>query len=148
MKKLIKNYTTDIPVHQTIAEIQRLLGENGATGVAFDYDGQGSIKAVYFRIKFNDRELPFRLPAKEEEVYKTLFANMIGHTDRLVKMRRERAKMIAWRVCKLWLEAQLTHVNLGQAKMEEVFLPYLVTGNGKTLYENMLDTNFQLTSGK
>jgi hypothetical protein len=147
MKKLIKNYTTEIPVHKTIAEIQRLLGENGATGVAFDYDGQGGIKSVYFRINFNDRELPFRLPAKEEEVYKTLFADMIGQTNRLVQIRKEKAKMIAWRVCKLWLEAQLTHVNLGQAKIEEVFLPYLVTANGKTLYESMIDTNFQLTSG-
>lgn len=77
MKKLIKNYTTDIPTHKTIAEIQQLLGENGATGVAFDYDGQGGIKAVYFRIKLKDRELPFRLPAKEQEVYDALFANML-----------------------------------------------------------------------
>jgi hypothetical protein len=29
MKKLIKNYTTDIPVERTIAEIQKLLAENG-----------------------------------------------------------------------------------------------------------------------
>jgi hypothetical protein len=148
MKKLIKNYSTDVPTHKTIAEIQKMLGENGATGVAFDYDGDGGIKAVYFRIKVKDRELPFRLPTKEDEVYNTLFANMIGQTDRLVKIRRERAKMIAWRVCKLWLEAQLTHVNLGQAKMEEVFLAYLVVDNNQTLFEKLEKNQFLLPSGE
>lgn len=55
--------------------------------------------------------------------------------------------MIAWRVCKLWLEAQLTHVNLDQAKMEEIFLPYLVVGNNQTLFEKMEKNQFLLGSG-
>ena len=36
MKKLIKNYTTDIPVERTIAEIQQLLAHNGARGIAIE----------------------------------------------------------------------------------------------------------------
>lgn len=31
-KKLIKNYTTDVSLSRTIAEIQQMLAENGATG--------------------------------------------------------------------------------------------------------------------
>jgi hypothetical protein len=45
-------------------------------------------------------------------------------------------------VCKLWLEAQITHINLDQAKPQEVFLPYLVTPNNRTLYETMEDNKF------
>src|SRR5947209_16655846 len=40
MKKLIKNYTTDIPVERTLAEIQELLRTNGARGIALEYDVQ------------------------------------------------------------------------------------------------------------
>ena len=59
-----------------------------------------------------------------------------------------KAKMIAWRVCKLWLEAQLTHVNLGQAKMEEVFLPYMVVNGNLTVYETMVERGMLLPEGK
>jgi hypothetical protein len=38
MKKLIKNYTTDIPVEKTITEIQQILIQNGARGIALEYD--------------------------------------------------------------------------------------------------------------
>ena len=147
MKKLIKNYTTEIPLEKTIAEIQKLLSGNGATGIMFDYSADGHLKAVFFKIQYKGKELPFKLPAKPEQVYNVLFAGKLGEYS-YKEQRMAKAEMIAWRVCKLWLEAQITHINLDQAKIEEVFLPYLVVGNNKTLYENMIDTGFQLTSGK
>jgi len=147
MKKLIKNYTTEIPLEKTIAEIQTLLAQNGATGIAFDYTGDGHLKAVFFKIRFKDKDLPFKLPAKPDQVYKVLFSEL-QQTWRFKEQRMKKAEMIAWRICKLWLEAQITHVNLDQANIEEVFLPYLVVGENKTLYESMIDTSFQLPSGK
>lgn len=146
MKKLIKNYTTEIPAHRTIAEIQQMLGENGVTGIATDWKN-GRIIALYFRVTYKDREIPYRLPVKTEEVYRTLFAGK----NQEWKYREERegkALNIAWRICKLWLEAQLTHVNLGQAKIEEVFLPYMVVGDKLTLYESMEQQGFLLPSGE
>ncbi len=142
-KKLIKNYTTEIPTHQTVAEIQQLLAENGATGIAFDYDGQGNLVAVFFRVMYQGKALPFRLPAKPLEVYQALFSGMTQEW-KYKDQRLEKATRIAWRVCKLWLEAQLTHVNLGQAKVQEVFLPYLVLEDNKTLYERMESSQFLL----
>lgn len=147
MKKLIKNYTTEVPTHITIAEIQKMLAENGATGIALDYDGQGNIVALFFRIDYQGKPLAFRLPAKPNEVYQALFANMQYQDVERYKMQRmEKATMIAWRICKLWLEAQLTHVNLGQAKLPEVFLPYMVTGENETLYEHMEKNKFLLST--
>lgn len=146
MKKLIKNYTTQIPTYKTVAEIQKMLGENGATGIAFDYDGKGLMTAVYFRIHYKDRELPFRLPAKPEQVYNALFADKRGAWS-YKDARMEQATMIAWRIVKVWLEAQITLVNLDQAKMEEVFLPYLVVGDKLTLYESMAERGMLLPSG-
>ena len=122
MKKLIKNYTTDIPAEQTIAEIHKLLAENGARGIAMDYDENGLVIDVFFKIFLNGRELPFRLPAKADQVYEALFADK-GGEDYYGESGRIKAQNIAWRICKTWLEAQITLINLQQAKIEEVFLP-------------------------
>lgn len=145
MKKLIKNYTTEIPASRTIAEIQQMLGENGVTGVASDWK-DGMIVSIYFRVAYKGRELAYRLPVKVDEVYRTLFGNMIGESA-YGDSRRAKSLNIAWRICKLWLEAQLTHINLGQAKMEEVFLPYMVVGENLTLYESMESRGMLLPSG-
>lgn len=142
-KKLIKNYTTEVATHQTVAEIQQLLAENGATGIAFEYDGQGRLVSIFFRVPYQGTTLSFRLPAKPDEVYQALFANL-NQEWKYKDQRMEKATRIAWRVCKLWLEAQLTHVNLGQAKIQEVFLPYLVLDDNKTLYERMEKSQFLL----
>jgi hypothetical protein len=76
MKKLIKNYTTDFPVERTIAEIQSILAQNGARGIALEYDESGSIKDIFFKIRLHEKELPFRLPSKPDNVYAALFAGM------------------------------------------------------------------------
>jgi hypothetical protein len=75
MNKLIKNYTTDIPVERTTAEIQKILAQNGARGIAFEYDENGNIKDIFFKIRVTNKELPFRLPAKAEMVYQALWGD-------------------------------------------------------------------------
>ena len=145
MKKLIKNYTTDIPVEQTIAEIQQLLVQNGARGIALEYDERGAIKDIFFKVIVNQRELPFRLPAKADKVYTALHEGTPDHYHtRYGNQWRAEAERIAWRICKTWLEAQITLINLEQAKIEEVFLPYLILPGDKTLFETMERNQFLL----
>jgi hypothetical protein len=145
MKKLIKNYTTDIPVEQTIAEIQKLLVQNGARGIALEYDERGTIKDIFFKVIVNKKELPFRLPAKADKVYTTLHEGTPDHNHtRYGEQWQEEAERIAWRICKTWLEAQITLINLEQAKLEEVFLPYLILPGDKTLFETMERNQFLL----
>ncbi len=147
-KKLIKNYTTEIPVEKTIAEIQKVLVENGARGMALEYDESGKIKDIFFKIVVQQKELPFRLPAKPERVYATLHADAPDHYhQRYGKQWHEEAERITWRICKSWLEAQITLINLEQAKLEEVFLPYLVVSTNKTLYQAMEEQQFLLPGG-
>lgn len=141
MKKIIKNYTTEIKVEKTIFEIQKLLSENGARGIATEYDNDGHVTDVFFKLIVNSRELAFRLPVKIEKVESAL------REEGLTRYIRN-AENIAWRICKAWLETQLTLVNLEQVKMEEVFLPYFVMPNKKTLYETMKDSDFLLTGGE
>jgi hypothetical protein len=144
MKRLIKNYTTDIPVQRTIAEIQKILAENGAQGIALEFH-KGYVKDIYFKVTLHNKELPFRLPAKAERVYQTLWGERQEREQRRYgEGWRAQAERIAWRICKTWLEAQITLINLEQAKLEEVFLPYLVMPSNKTLFETMEHNQFLL----
>jgi hypothetical protein len=145
VKKLIKNYTTDIPADRTTSEIQTILAQNGARGIALEYDEHGHIKDIFFKIRLNNKELPFRLPAKAERVYSALWGEKQDweHT-RYGEGWRAQAERIAWRICKTWLEAQITLINLEQAKLEEVFLPYLIMPGNKTLFETMEHNQFLL----
>jgi hypothetical protein len=144
VKRLIKNYTTDIPVSQTILEIQTILVKNGAEGIDMEYRN-GTLKDIFFKIRVNNKELPFRLPAKAEKVYQALWGERQEweHT-RYGDGWRQQSERIAWRICKTWLEAQITLINLEQAKIEEVFLPYLILPGNKTLYETMEHNQFLL----
>jgi hypothetical protein len=145
MMKLIKNYTTDIPVERTIAEIQKILAQNGARGIAIEYDEGGTVKDIFFKIKLDNKELPFRLPAKAERVYQALWGEKLEwEQTRYGEGWRQQAQRIAWRICKTWLEAQITLINLEQAKIEEVFLPYLIMPGNKTLFETMEHNQFLL----
>jgi hypothetical protein len=148
VKKLINNYSTDIPVDRTISEIQQLLVQNGARGIALEYNESGTIKVTFCKIILNNKELPFRLPAKAERVYQALWGEKQEweHT-RYGAGWRQQAEHIAWRICKTWLEAHITLINLGQAKMEEVFLPYFIMPGNKTLFETMEHNKFVLPTG-
>jgi hypothetical protein len=100
------------------------------------------------RVILNNKELPFRLPAKAEKVYTALHEGTPDHYHtRYSKQWRAEAERIAWRICKTWLEAQITLINLEQAKFEEVFLPYLIMPNDKTLFETMEHNQFLLPNG-
>ena len=68
------------------------------------------------------------LPANIEGVLK-VFAKQ------KVKADREQAERTAWRNIRDWILAQMAFVEAGNVEVDEVFLPYLTDGKGKTLYQ-------------
>lgn len=143
MNKIL-NYTTDIPVQKTIGEIQILLVRAKASAIAFDYDDSQNIKSVFFKIKRQDgTELPFKLPAKAEEVYQKLYAGKSGEW-RYKEARMEQSRKTAWRIIYTWLKAQMALLELEMVKAEELFLPYMMVSSTQTLFENMEKKGFHL----
>lgn len=55
----------------------------------------------------------------------------------------EQATRVAWANILMWVEAQMALLDIEMVKMEEVFLPYMVNKQGKTLFEVMEADNFQ-----
>lgn len=52
-----------------------------------------------------------------------------------VKPDREQAERTAWRNIRDWVLAQMAFVEAGNVEVDEVFLPYLTDGKGRTLYQ-------------
>ena len=147
MSKIL-NYTTDIPVHKTISEIQELLVKAKASAIAFDYDDSQNIKSVFFKIKRQDgTELPFKLPAKAEAVYQKLYAGKSGEW-RYKDSRMDQSRRTAWRIILTWLKAQMALLELEMVKAEELFLPYMMVSSNQTLFESMEQKGFLLSGPK
>lgn len=129
------NYTTGIDSLKSAGEIQGLLAAKGAKSINIDFQN-GEPVALWFMIEFNEVEINFKLPCNWEGVELAMKA------DRKIQPRyktREQAKRVAWRIVKDWVEVQLAFIESNQAKMVQVFLPYVVTGNGQTLFERMVE---------
>ncbi len=129
----ILNYTTSIDSEKSIMEIQKCLSKNGANKIVTDYiNSQPS--AVTFCIDIKGNIVAFSLPANYTGVLKAM------QQDKKVprsKCTEEQAQKVAWRIVKDWVEAQMAIVQAQIADMAEVFLPYVITKNGNTLYKEV-----------
>lgn len=129
----ILNYTTGISCEKTIGEIQKCLVAHGATKVITDYKN-GLPSGVTFCLMVNDNFVAFTLPANYDGVLRAM------KKDRKVPGRLctdEQALKVSWRIIKDWVEAQMAIVEAQLADVAEVFLPYAVTKNGNTMYQEI-----------
>jgi len=144
-RKTLFMETTHIETAQTVGEIQRLLGNCGASAVLTEYEN-GEVIAVSFKVLFNGQHIPFRLPCRWQAILKTL---QLRRKRRPYKHSDEaQARRVAWRQILRWIEAQLALVETEMVQIQEVFMPYLQMNTGKTLYESLEDTKFKLIENK
>lgn len=139
------NYTTKIAADKTVAEIHRMLARAGAKQIMNDYDDQGYIMGVAFRMEVNGNLVGFKLPSDWHPVQRVLEEQW--DSNHRIDYSQEQALRVSWRVIKDWIEAQLAIIETQMVKPEEVFLPYMMQGD-RTLYDRMLDSNFLLGEPK
>lgn len=146
MNKTLFMETTKIEPEQTVAQIQRVLGQYGAAGVMTEYE-KGEVVGVAFKIKIAGKDIPFRLPCRWEAIDKALMSRRkrLRNTDEIAKQ----AKRIAWRQILRWVEAQMALVETDMVKIQEVFMPYVqVNLKGQTLYEKIEQEQFKMLEDK
>jgi len=149
MSKALFTYTTKIEASKTIGEIQENLVVHGAKQVVANYTDAGKIEALSFVIFTQDKKtIAIRLPCDPKPVYEVLKRqNDEGSVpSRLVS--EDQALRVAWRIVKYWVEAQMALLETQMVKMEQIFLPYAIVRNGKTLFESMRSGNFALLDAK
>lgn len=137
------NYTTEIAVDKTIGEIYSILARNKTTAIMSEFDGAENIVALSFKAKTEFGEMAFRLPANVQAASKALNDQV---QQRLIPRKFyndvPQARRVAWRIVRQWIEAQMALIQLGQVKLEQVFLPYAQNQSGQTLYEALVESKF------
>ena len=141
----LKNYTSSVPVINSIGKIEHRLAQSGATHIAKSYERERPVGMI-FQIPVNNIPMTFKLPAKTDKV----LDHMLKQRSRppqasqreAIKMQADRT---AWKILSDWVDIQVSLIQLDQAEAIEVFLPYAYDGkNDRTLFEKMRDNNFKL----
>lgn len=139
MRKQIKNYTSEVSVEVTLHQMQQMLVRARARSLMFTYNAQGEVEAIAFSIQTRHALLPIKLPARPVQVARVLYG---GRTP--TPAQWQQAQRTAWKNLHDWVDAQLALIETEMVKLEEVFLPCLVTKRGATLFEVMEQQDFLL----
>jgi len=140
----IANYSTTVDALKTVGEIQGILVAHGARSILMNYGKDGSIESLSFIVETPYGDMPIRLPINAKAVLKVLEGQRVPPRY----ANYPQAVRIAWRIVKDWVRAQMAILETEMVKMEQIFLPYMITKNNQTLYESMVDRGFYLTEGK
>jgi hypothetical protein len=125
------NYTTKVPVQQSLAEAQERLAAAGADHIGVGYDN-GLPTALTFRLRGPHGIRDFSIPVDVEAVQRLLVQQeKDGRFKSLRKAQgtytsREHAAMVAWRIIKDWVAVQTTLVEASLIRLDEVMLPHLL----------------------
>jgi hypothetical protein len=112
----ILDYTTKVPVARPVAEIEAKLSKAKAGAILKEYDSDGIVSALSFRIPTEFGVLTFLLPANIHRVYQVI----VRDTRIPPSLRtKEQAARVAWRIVKDWIEAQLAMIEARLVDLEQ-----------------------------
>lgn len=143
-RKSVFMETTTIAAETTAYEIQQLLVDAGARQVVTEYNGQGEITGIHFVMSINNQHVPFKMPVQTDKLVAYFKSKQKRYQSRSKDTIQEKAKRVAWRQLRRWIEAQLAFIDTGMAETAEVFMPYLQTGPNETLYQRAMKHGFQV----
>lgn len=142
----MKNYTSRVEAEESIADIEQVLIRAGARSISKEYlNGQATALNFVIMCPETNAPLGVRLPADQESVFQVLKKN---RNPRARKSRnweeklREQARRTAWRLMFDWAAVQMSLIEMKQAELMQVFLPYLWAGK-TTFYESIKQDKFK-----
>jgi hypothetical protein len=128
----IANYTSTVAPTKSVNEITDMLIKAGARGIATEYDDGRHITALTFALIFDGDPYHYTLPVNVPKVIATLKAQKV---DRRYTSF-EHAERVAWRILRDWVRAQMAIIQTEMVTTPQVFLPYMRTPTGGTVYDN------------
>jgi hypothetical protein len=156
----LKNYTSEVPVSQTIHRIEQVLIKCGVCGIMKEYGTTaGEVVAITFQIESPSGKITIRLPADRYKAHDALWLNYVDG-DKLnatgdaiacygcsrKKKRKadfaDQAGRTAWKIIQDWVEVQMSMIQMKQADTLQVFLPYVYDGQ-RTYYQALRERGFR-----
>lgn len=142
----IKNYTSTVDASRSMARIEEMLVEIGASNISKKYENKvcRGITFLYYDQQLN-QTLAFQLKAQVEEVFQILWKEVKRPQANTKEQLRNQANRTAWKVLSDWTEIQCTMILLGQAKPLQMFLPFVFDiKNEETLYDKVINGKLPL----
>lgn len=139
----ILNYTTTVDAFKTVSEIEYILMKHKATSIMKNYIGE-TITGLSFLIDTGAQQIPVKLPVKIDECLEVLKKEKRQNPKKQIKDTRQQAERVAWRILKDWVEAQMALLDIEMVRFEEIFLPYIETSNGQTIFQKLEEKQFLL----
>lgn len=131
---MLKDYSTIIEPEQTIGEIQKKLSQYNVSAMMTEYDGR-QVSSVSFKLRVDDRDLSFKLPCNWRGVRAVFDEQGIRSVKHKDKDLDNQAVRTAWRIILHWIDAQLALVEVSMVSIPQIFLPYTMMRDGRTLAE-------------
>lgn len=135
----IKNYTSTVDASRSMAKIEELLVEIGATNINKKYEEKicTGITFLLFDQQLQ-QTMPFHLKAQVEECFTILWQDVKRPRPYTKDLLRKQASRTAWKILSDWTEVQCSMILLGQAKPLQMFLPFVYdTKTHETLFDKI-----------
>jgi hypothetical protein len=144
----IKNYTSTIDASRSMARIEELLVNIGATNISKQYIDKACAGITFLIFDEQLKQtIVFHLQAQAEECYKVLYDSRSRHTAATLTALRQQSIRTAWKILSNWTEIQCSMILLGQAKPLQMFLPFVYdTKTETTFFDNIASGSMKLLS--
>jgi hypothetical protein len=122
----IKNYTSTVDASRSMAKIEELLVEIGASNINKKYEEKICTGITFLLYDPQlQQTIPFHLKAQVEECFTILWRDVKRPRHDTKELLRKQASKTAWKILSDWTEIQCSMILLGQAKPLQMFLPFV-----------------------
>ena len=145
----IKNYTSTIDASKSMAKIEELLVEIGATNINKQYTNKVCTGITFLLFDQQlQQTLPFHLKAQVEECFAILWKDVKRPRADTRATLMQQANKTAWKILSDWTEIQCSMILLGQAKPLQMFLPFMYDmKTNETLFDKVSSGEMKLLPG-
>lgn len=143
--------TTEVPAERSIQSICGLLASAGARQINQSYDGAGKVTGISWTMDIKGQQVAFSLPARVDACFEMILSRRASKPrgQKELETLRIQANRVAWRQIFRWVEAQIAMVQTGMVETGEVFSPYLIDSQGRTMWQLLTEQKFlQIEGGK
>ena len=138
-RKTLYMETTSIASDRSAAEICAELVKAGANQIATTYK-DGRIVGLRWSMRICGDDRLFDMPVRVDPVFKIINGRRSWPSSHTATDRAQ-ADRVAWRQLLRWVQAQMAMIDTGMVETAEVFSPYMVGAQGKTLWEMISEGN-------
>jgi len=145
----IKNYSSSVEASRSMARIEELLVEIGATNINKQYENKicTGITFLLYDLQLQ-QTLPFHLKAQVEECFTILWKDVKRPRPDTKDQLKKQAAKTAWKILCDWTEIQCSMILLGQAKPLQMFLPFMYDHKtSETLFDKVSSGKVKLIAG-